>query len=110
VSGLEAQRREALENYEDEVFEDLVLKQVLFEHKTEEALRDVVFSELGLRTRDIVKAKVKYLMDADLNARFEREVAELRDQLGGAKEAKELTEEQVLKAWRTYTRAKILKR
>ena len=59
------ERREALENYEDELFEELVLQAVLLEQKAIENFRDIVYPAVDLRTRDLIKAKVKYLLDPE---------------------------------------------
>ena len=71
---LRQQRREALENYEDELFEDLLLQDVLLEDKAVDEIRSILLAELGLRTRDLVKAKVKYLLDPASNSKFEQEL------------------------------------
>ena len=81
MSDIRQERREALENYEDELFEDLVLKTVLLEQKVIEKFKDIVYPEVDLRTRDIIKAKVKYLMNAEQNSKFEAELNTLKDSL-----------------------------
>ena len=63
-----------MESYEDELFDDLVLQTVLVEHRAIEILRDIVYPEVDLRPRDLIKAKVKYLMDPVQNAKFEAEL------------------------------------
>lgn len=68
---LKGKRREALENYEDDLFEDLLLQEVLLEDKAVYVIRNFLFPVLDLRTRDLVKAKVKYLLDPALNSQFE---------------------------------------
>ena len=66
LTDLKLERREALENYEDDLFEDLVLKTVLLEQKAIDKFKDFVYPQVeDLRTRDLIKAKVKYLMDAE---------------------------------------------
>ena len=99
-----------MENYEDELFEDLLLQEVLLEQKAMDLIRDVVYQKLDLRTRDIVKAKVKYMHDAELNSRFESELRQLKSKLKiEGREATELSEEQILKAWREYEKTNIVR-
>ena len=43
LGDLKAERREALENYEDDLYEDLVLKTVLLEQKAVEKFKDFVY-------------------------------------------------------------------
>lgn len=63
MAEMRVERREALECYEDELFEELVLQAVLLEQKVIENIKEIVYPEVDLRTRDLIKAKVKYLMD-----------------------------------------------
>ena len=85
------------------MFEDLMLQTVLLESKAMDLLREKVYQELGLRIRDIVKAKVKYMHDPSLNTQFDSELRQLKSQLQAeSQDAKDLTEAQVLKAWRQY--------
>ena len=73
-------------------------------------LREKVYQELGLRIRDIVKAKVKYMHDPSLNTQFDSELRQLKSQLQAeSQNAKELTEAQVLKAWRQYEKSNIMR-
>ena len=73
IQDLREERREALENYEDELFQDLLLQQIHLEGKAMDAISIIVYADLNLRMRDIVKAKVKYLHDPALNSQFEQE-------------------------------------
>ena len=84
MTELREQRREALENYEDELFEDLVLQSVLLEQKAIENFGPIVYPEVDLRTRDLIKAKVRYLMDPEQNTKFEAELNVLKDSLKAA--------------------------
>ena len=43
LNELKELRREALESYEDELFDDLVLQTVLVEHRATEIMRDIVY-------------------------------------------------------------------
>ena len=93
-----------MESYEDELFDDLVLQTVLVEHKAIEILRDIVYPEVDLRPRDLIKAKVKYLMDPIQNAKFEAELQALKVSLKSTSieaPSEEITEEKVLSSWRT---------
>ena len=103
LNELKEQRREALESYEDELFDDLVLQTVLVEHKAIEILRDIVYPEVDLRPRDLIKAKVKYLMDPVQNAKFEAELQVLKVSLKSTsiEAPEEITEDKVLSSWRT---------
>ena len=56
------------------MFDDLVHQTVLVEHKAIEVFRDIVYPEVDLRPRDLIKAKVKYLMDPVQNAKIEAEL------------------------------------
>ena len=114
MADIKAKRREALENYEDDLFEDLVMQTVLVEQKTIEVFRSVLYSQLDLRPRDLIKAKVKYLMDPEYNAKFEAELGTLKDAINAAfveieESSEEIDEEKCLKAWRTLELANISK-
>lgn len=74
-------RREAIENYEDDVFEELVLQTVLLEQRSIEIFQSIVYPAVDLRTRDLIKAKVKYLMNSDQNSKFEAELQQLKDRV-----------------------------
>ena len=82
------ERREALESYEDELFEELVLQAILLEQKVIESIKDILYPELDIRPRDLIKAKVKYLMDPEQNAKYEGELNTLRDSLTAAQNQK----------------------
>ena len=65
MTEMRQERREALESYEDELFEELVLQAILLEQKVIESIKDILYPELDIRPRDLIKAKVKYLMDPE---------------------------------------------
>ena len=54
------------------------MQTVLLESKAIDLLREKVYKELGLRIRDIVKAKVKYMHDPVLNTQFDNELRQLK--------------------------------
>ena len=103
------QRREALESYEDELHEELVLKTVLTEQRVIEKFRNIVYPVVDLRTRDLIKAKVKYLMDPVMNMKFEAELQGLKDTLKFLQltEEVDLTNEQVYESWRILEKGNI---
>ena len=110
MSELKEQRREALENYEDELFESLVLETVLLEQKAVEKFKDIVYPEVDLRTRDLIKAKVKYLMDPEQNAKFEAELNILKDTLKNSQSDNNkpsLAEDKAIAAWRLLEQSTI---
>ena len=104
------QRREAIESYEDELFEDLVLQTVYKEQTAVEVFRDIVYPEIDLGRRDLIKAKVKYLMDPVQNAKFESKLEALKDEIQASQHSStdlQLTKDQVLTAWRTLEKSNI---
>lgn len=102
-----------MENYDDELYDDVVLQTILAEVKTMDVFKDIVNALLELRPRELIKAKVKYLLDPEYQAKFEQELSKVRESLLASEEIKDggepIPEDKILQIWRDYEKANIAK-